>query len=264
MKICELCGKEHDGTYGSGRFCSKHCRMVFIGKQTKRHVCNFNKNNKSHEHRACRAPYGTWTCPHCGQIFEIRSKLHSHQHSEHSEYYGKTAWNKGLTKETDKRLEKSAKTLSRRYKSGEIVNPQKGKSHTLEEKIKMMNSYSLTVQKYRGIYNNVRFECSFELAFLIYHNEVLHKPVYRCKRVFGYVDHKNKYRHYFPDFEYEDGTIIEIKGYIFNKIDNNRKIRSVLKTNTKYIFLNENSELLKTCLEYANNKYGKDFIKKFI
>lgn len=23
--ICERCGKEHDGTFGSGRFCSKHC-----------------------------------------------------------------------------------------------------------------------------------------------------------------------------------------------------------------------------------------------
>ena len=31
--ICENCGNEHDGSYGSGRFCSAHCRRVWIGKQ---------------------------------------------------------------------------------------------------------------------------------------------------------------------------------------------------------------------------------------
>ena len=41
MKICENCGNEHDGSYGSGRFCSNHCRHVSIGKQTKKHICNF-------------------------------------------------------------------------------------------------------------------------------------------------------------------------------------------------------------------------------
>lgn len=26
---CEKCGKEHDGSYGSGRFCSAHCARSF-------------------------------------------------------------------------------------------------------------------------------------------------------------------------------------------------------------------------------------------
>ncbi len=30
--ICENCGKEHDGTYGSGRFCSKECARGFSTK----------------------------------------------------------------------------------------------------------------------------------------------------------------------------------------------------------------------------------------
>lgn len=30
---CECCGKEHDGSYGSGRFCSDHCRRVYSGKR---------------------------------------------------------------------------------------------------------------------------------------------------------------------------------------------------------------------------------------
>lgn len=31
MPICEKCGKEHDGSYGSGRFCSKECARGFSG-----------------------------------------------------------------------------------------------------------------------------------------------------------------------------------------------------------------------------------------
>ena len=32
--ICENCGKEHDGNYGSGRFCSKECARAFSSKNT--------------------------------------------------------------------------------------------------------------------------------------------------------------------------------------------------------------------------------------
>ena len=32
MKICENCGKEHDGSYGSGRFCSHSCQASFTNK----------------------------------------------------------------------------------------------------------------------------------------------------------------------------------------------------------------------------------------
>lgn len=31
--VCENCGIEHDGSYGSGRFCSKFCAHSFIAKQ---------------------------------------------------------------------------------------------------------------------------------------------------------------------------------------------------------------------------------------
>ena len=42
MKVlkCENCGNEHDGSYGTGRFCSKKCRYSFIGKSVKNRKCN--------------------------------------------------------------------------------------------------------------------------------------------------------------------------------------------------------------------------------
>lgn len=33
MHICENCGKEHDGTYGSGRFCCNWCAHSNVAKQ---------------------------------------------------------------------------------------------------------------------------------------------------------------------------------------------------------------------------------------
>ena len=27
---CEKCGKDHDGSYGSGRFCSNHCKQSWL------------------------------------------------------------------------------------------------------------------------------------------------------------------------------------------------------------------------------------------
>ena len=34
---CENCGEEHDGSYGSGRFCSKHCKCSFNAKKCKKY-----------------------------------------------------------------------------------------------------------------------------------------------------------------------------------------------------------------------------------
>ena len=30
--FCEFCGKEHDGSYGSGRFCCKSCKDNYCGR----------------------------------------------------------------------------------------------------------------------------------------------------------------------------------------------------------------------------------------
>lgn len=32
--ICENCGGEHDGSYGSGRFCCSRCKCIFVAKTT--------------------------------------------------------------------------------------------------------------------------------------------------------------------------------------------------------------------------------------
>lgn len=90
IHICENCGKEHDGSYGSGRFCCKHCRKVYIGKKsyetrlkngTFKSGFSFSKKGK---HK--RSEYGTWKCEQCNLIFETRELLHKHNHECHMDH----------------------------------------------------------------------------------------------------------------------------------------------------------------------------------
>jgi 5-methylcytosine-specific restriction endonuclease McrA len=78
--ICEYCEKEHNGSYGSGRFCSKHCAKGFSSKEKRELInekisyklkripdrfcskCKINKikhNNKSGICKKCRPPAKT-------------------------------------------------------------------------------------------------------------------------------------------------------------------------------------------------------------
>lgn len=44
--ICEKCGKEHDGSYGSGRFCSQSCARSFSTTNNSRKEINKKISNK--------------------------------------------------------------------------------------------------------------------------------------------------------------------------------------------------------------------------
>jgi ribosomal protein L37AE/L43A len=76
------CSKEHDGSYGSGRFCCKQCKNRYIAL-TKINVKNPNVKAHLDKLRAegriqHRAPFGTWKCNHCNKIFETRYLLQKH------------------------------------------------------------------------------------------------------------------------------------------------------------------------------------------
>ncbi len=69
--ICEICNKEIVNLKFK-RFCSKHCRYIYIGQQVNKngkHVCNFNKNNKKNNN---------WKCI-CGKNFKTKNLLIKHK-----------------------------------------------------------------------------------------------------------------------------------------------------------------------------------------
>ncbi len=76
---CERCDKEHDGTFGSGRFCSQSCASsrTWSSKdrekksrsaKTSSKVLEANRNQETRYH----APRETRECPICGKKFTFK------------------------------------------------------------------------------------------------------------------------------------------------------------------------------------------------
>lgn len=75
-------------------------------------------------------------CEYCGKEYGTLKSIRSHKPFCKLNPNGKhlSSWNKGLTKESDERVKKGAKTLKTRYDNGEITPSFLGKTHTEEEK----------------------------------------------------------------------------------------------------------------------------------
>ena len=67
------CDKEHDGSYGSGRFCCEKCRRHYASlKSAQTAIKNGNKHCPEN-FKVSRAEYGRWKCERCNLIFETRA-----------------------------------------------------------------------------------------------------------------------------------------------------------------------------------------------
>ena len=232
MNTCPICGKEHDGSYGSGKFCSKHCRYVYIGKQTKNHVCNFPKIRNA----VNKKPWGTWKCCWCEEIFETKLKLIEHKKLIHKNH---PAWNKGLTKETDERIKKYSKTFSERLKAGKY-NLSHHHSKETKELLSKKRSEYLASSKNAGGFRDVGW----------YEVENINHKKYVVRGTWEYnvalklneqniLWERNHYVNYFldeikrtynPDFYLpESNEYIEVKGYFSEK--DKIKMKSVVEQN---------------------------------
>jgi len=208
--FCEWCHKEHDGTFGSGRFCSKSCRSKYSSSKMKHHINNFIKHDPPIPAK------GNWKCVWCGEIFRTRREMQNHKHEKHYEYHkagphnkGGRAWNKGLTKETNEIVKKCGLSLSNNIKNGKVKPSFLGKHHTNEFKQKQReNAIKQGLGGFnmrRGIdYNGVKLDSSYEveLAKSLDENNVKWQ---RCTK-FSY--HMNgKLHHYTPDFFLPDYNV---------------------------------------------------------
>ena len=109
------CNNEHDGSYGSGKFCSKKCRMHVIGKrsyETKVKNGTFTSYFSSEDSKIKRHAKGDWKCSSCGKIFRTRRLMQEHYREEHYNGKCKNAWNKGLTKESSEKVASMSKKVS--------------------------------------------------------------------------------------------------------------------------------------------------------
>lgn len=176
-----------------------------------------------------------YICKFCGKICKNIKSLRSHErlcklnpNRQESSWvkfnHERGAWNKGLTKETDERLSKSAKTLSEGYKSGRLINAIKGTKHTDEQKKKISESR----KKYL-------LEHPDKVPYLLnHHSKGDSYPEKYFKEVFDneHIEYKQNYYQcgYFLDFAWPDKKIyVEIDGeqhYLDKRIIEHDKIRT--------------------------------------
>lgn len=249
--ICENCGNEHDGSYGSGRFCSKHCRGAFVAKNNH----NGCKSNKE------------WTCKWCGLKFNSRKKMYDHVHQMHGSFSG-SVWNKGLTKETSIIISNSSKSIregmARAIKNGLKI----GRGKTPEREALRRKHISEVMKNNpraggvrpgsgrgkHGWYRGYWCDSSWELAMVIFwleHNIEFH----RCNETFDYVLN-GKHHTYHPDFQLASGEIVEVKGRETTK-EWEAKL-SQFPEDRKLVVIGKSQ--IVPYIDYAIRKYGKNYI----
>ena len=264
------CGKEHDGSYGSGRFCCKKCRHHYsalisnqtsIKNGTKKRSINFINFNR-------RSPYGTWKCSQCNLIFKTRAELYKHKRCQHELTH---AWNKGLTKLTSQIIAdasyKVSTVLKNGYKTGKIHNvfDDPEKRQIICSKIKLAAKLNRKMGGRRkgagrskhGWYKGIWCDSSWELAWVIYNLD--HKIEF--KPYTGYFEYQfqNEIHKYYPDFILNNGTIVEIKG---NETSDQWKAKLEQFPKDKCLQVIGKNEIGKY-LDYVVEKYGKNFIQLY-
>lgn len=165
--ICKNCGKEHDGSFGKGMFCSRHCASQYAGKKTQKHdgglglkksyICEYCGQtilgSKEFRHHKSICPnkehiqngFGNWKCNICGEIFMSRRKLQKHRKLHLSKIGGSSNQNhycKCLCQYCGRVFKtKESKTKHEKYC---INNPNRisyiGHPHTEESKKKLSKS----------------------------------------------------------------------------------------------------------------------------
>ena len=172
---CENCGKVIDGSYGSGRFCNRHCATIYGNTHRPKRSAESKKKTSISVKNSIKCQIAAersrkiYHCKQCNKEFSI---------SDIRDINGRLYCSK----------ECKHKYLSE-HTGGYREGSGRGK---------------------QGWYKGIHCDSSWELAYLVYH---LDHNLYieRCKEKRYYV-WNNKQHTYYPDFITNDG-IIEIKGY---------------------------------------------------
>lgn len=186
-------------------------------------------------------------CEVCGKMIS-KNNLHSHM-DKHNGIVRDT-WNKGLTKDNDIRLAQMSETLKHLYKSETIISKQKNKPRTEEEKQKisqtMKNNPNAGGLRHgsgkgkKGWYNGFFCDSTYELVYVIYNLD--HNIRFKRSKLKYQYEYNNEIHNYYPDFELEDGSLVEVKGYYNKQVEakinsvNDRKITLLMQEDLQYAF----------------------------
>lgn len=268
--ICKYCGKEFDSDVKLGGHITK-C------KNNPNTTNNINKI-KSTKHKNAKFNIYKLKCAVCGNVYEVFMTEYKYKIGAYKKCCCKKCSNTLTVKHPKNRNINISKGLQKFLKTQQNKNPKikiceecgkeyiqlnaskfcskdcmiKHKHKKLSNLAKLHNfggfNQTSLVKYHTGYFNGIRYDSSWELAFLLYHfdNNI---PIKRCNEIRTYtIDGVQK--RYFPDF-IVNNKIYEIKGYM-NDVALQKSIQ-----NQDIIVLQ--SVEMQPYLNYAINKYGKNF-----
>lgn len=240
--ICKHCGKEHDGTYGTGDFCSSDCANTH-SLINARESPEFKKHMTDVGWRRAQSQ----VCNLCSKEFPSKNSLKRHEIQEHGRQKhakGVDGW-KNEPGRWEAANKKAGETLKRKYASGELKPTWLGRHLTNEtrekiskSRIKFMLNHEDTGRrpsvKWYKVSNingeNFSQQGTWERDFALWLNS---KGILWIKRkVLNYITEDGIHRMYIPDFYLPELNVyVEIKG-LFNE-DDKQKMKCVVKSNPK-------------------------------
>ena len=161
--------------------------------------------------------------------------------------YSEQGWSKGLTKENDSRIAKMSISLKNSPNvKGVASTPEKEQIRRQKISRSMKNNpnsggyWQGSGRSKHGYYKGYWCDSTYELVFVIYclDHQINFK---RCPYVYKYT-YENEQHQYHPDFLMEDGSLIEIKGYMTNLVNvklnavQDRPIKILMKDDIQYMF----------------------------
>ena len=249
------------------------CHKLISKSNLSKHLRGHEKHPERYLHKMQSVQHDGLNCIYCNRLCKNKNSLAQHECRCNKNQNKVTvvitnsgrshsAWNKGLTKDTDNRVAKIGQTYHNRAVAG-LYNWDHCK-HTEETKEKIRKQKlelcakqgtNLCGKGKRGYYKGYYCQSSWELAYVIYNLE--HDIVFeRNKKCFKYILDGIE-RSYFPDFYIPaTDTYVEIKGYY------DRKTKEKEKQFVGKLIIYK-LEMMKPILKYVIEKYGKDFVKLY-
>jgi hypothetical protein len=278
LAICEKCGNEHDGTFGSGRFCSLHCQNSNpCTDETKKKLKTYWENKRQQHQQRLQNQFKV--CEVCGKIFRLADV----NKTSSGRFCSRSCANKRKhTESTKNKIKNTIKNTYRHKSKDHILNTDLeirdcivcGKSfqtihkyrtktcskqctNILIKQTKIKNGtlsrgggYNVNSNKqYGGYYKGQWCDSRWELAFLIYHLDKGYN-IEKCKEYFEYRVN-NKIHKYYPDFKI-DNVYYEIKGRWRQNLQHKLQIVKSKGFEIKVIMKKE----IKPYLDYCFNAYG--------
>ncbi len=218
--------------------------------------------------RLIHQPNGKIKCGYCGKEYsKFGIKTHIWRNHEDGKDFnpnknrakdlksGKIKiWNKGLSKETDDRVKKSAQTFSDNLKTGKTIHGWLGKKHSIETREKISKALSKNnkggkCKWYEVIKNNgdkVKVQGTWELKFSkvlnIIDDNWIKLGVGNKNHSFKWLDDEKNKHTYTPDFwSPKLQKYFEVKGYWWG--NDKRKMELVLEQNTINVEILKKKEL---------------------